>query len=49
MKNMKQITKTSREIANDDDQLRDDAVNECEGDYSMDDWINDQWYSMSAF
>ena len=38
-----------REIANDDDQLRDDAVNECEGDYSMDDWINDQWYSMSAF
>jgi len=38
-----------REIANDDDQLRDDAVNECEGDYSMEDWINDQWYSMSAF
>ena len=38
-----------RDIANDDDQLRDDAVNECEGDYSMEDWINDQWYSMSAF
>ena len=38
-----------REIANDDDQLRDDAFNECEGDHSMEDWINDQWYSMSAF
>ena len=38
-----------RDIANEDDQLRDDAVNECEGDYSMEDWINDQYYSMSAF
>ena len=38
-----------REIANDDDQLRDDAVNECEGDYSMDDWISNEWYSMSSF
>ena len=38
-----------REIANEDDQLRDDAFNECEGDYSMDDWIGDQWYGMSSF
>ena len=38
-----------RDIANEDDQLRDDAVHECEGEYSMDDWVNDQWYSMSAF
>ena len=38
-----------REVANEEDQLRDDAVSECEGDNSMEDWINDQWYSMSAF
>ena len=37
-----------RDIANEEDQLRDDAVNECEGDYSMDDWISDQFYSMSS-
>ena len=38
-----------REIANEDDQLRDDAFAEAEGDYNMEEWINDQWYSMSAF
>ena len=38
-----------RDIANEDDQLRDNAVEECEGDYSMDEWISDQFYSMSSF
>ena len=38
-----------RDIANEEDQLRDDAVQECEGDYSMDDWVNNDWYSVSSF
>ena len=38
-----------RDIASEDDQVRDDAVDECEGDHNMDDWINDQWSYMSSF
>ena len=38
-----------RSIVEDEDQLVDDAVAECEGDYSMDDWVSDQYYSMSEF
>ena len=36
-------------VVEDEDQLLDDAIHECEGDYSMDDWVNDQYYSMSEF
>ena len=38
-----------REIANEEDQLLDDAIVECEGDYDMDGYISDQYYSMSEF
>ena len=30
-------------------QVRDDAVDECEGDHNMDYWIDDQWSYMSSF
>ena len=38
-----------RDIANDEDHLVDDAVEEAEGDYDMDGYVHDQYYSMSEF
>jgi hypothetical protein len=38
-----------RDIANDEDHLVDDAIEEAEGDYSMDEYVSDQYYSMSEF
>ena len=38
-----------REYASEDDTLIDEAVDECEGDWSMDEWIQDNWSYMSSF
>ena len=38
-----------RAIAEDDDDVRQAAYEEAESNYDYDDWINDQWYSMSSF
>jgi len=37
------------EIARDDDDVRQAAYEEAESNYDYDDWINDNWYSMSSF
>tara|TARA_B100000963_G_scaffold207468_2_gene180744 strand:+ start:4430 stop:11707 length:7278 start_codon:yes stop_codon:yes gene_type:complete len=37
------------DVGQEEDQLRDDAVAEAESDYSMDEWISNDWYSMSSF
>ena len=37
------------EIAGDDDDVRQAAYEEASENYDYDDWINDQWYSMSSF
>ena len=46
---MDDFTLWLRDIAADDDDVRQDAYERAEGDYDYDDWINSQWYSMSAF
>ena len=38
-----------RAIAEDDDDVRHNAYEEATENYDYDDWINDQWYSMSSF
>ena len=38
-----------REYASEDDDLIEEAVDECSGDYSMDDYIESEYYSMSSF
>ena len=38
-----------RAIAEDDDDVRQAAYDEATENYDYDDWINDQWYSMSSF
>ena len=37
------------EQAADDDDVRQSAYEDAESNYDYDDWINDQWYSMSSF
>ena len=37
------------EQAADDDDVRQIAYENAESDYDYDDWVNDQWYSMSSF
>jgi hypothetical protein len=37
------------ELAGDDDDVRQAAYEEASENYDYDDWINDQWYSMSSF
>ena len=38
-----------RDYASEDDDLIQTAVDECEGDWSMDEWITDNWSYMSSF
>ena len=38
-----------RSIAEDDDDVKEAAYQEASENYDYDDWINDQWYSMSSF
>ena len=38
-----------REYASEDDTLIDEAVEECNNDYSMDDYVESEYYSMSSF
>ena len=38
-----------RDYIQEDDDLMSEAIEECEGDYSMDDYVSEQYYSMSEF
>ena len=37
------------DIAREDEQVFEDALDECESDHSMDDYVSDQYYSLSSF
>ena len=38
-----------RDIGNEEESVIDDGIESCRDDYSMDEWVSDQFYSMSGF